>query len=532
MSRHNNVFQRSKTAALLSTTSWVTLLLAGGAALAQQATPIPDVTVNAPLEPLMDGSAAAGYRVKDSTAAGPIWGDLPVQDTPYSISVIPAELIQNIQAYQPEQLIKVIPQITNMNAQMNSAGNPFFYVRGYTITQFTNGSGLGYDGLLAAGGALNNVLDDKEAVQLLSGADAFLYGTGSLAGTINYTLKRPTATPLFDITMGPNAGKNGYVHGDFGGPLNIPGLADGLLGFRLNLVDQGGDIQWKNENIQRQVISGALDIHVTEDLLVQLNAAHYRYKSNGETAEAFVTYATNTLAGKPYVPYPTPPNPQGFGDPSWDAFTSTANNAGVKISYKINDIFSIRAFYDYTNELRPDQTNCSIDYPTQTSGVQSLFCGIFTNYFHTYTNSAYTFLDAKFDTFGAEHRVVTGFTGFASTSLVEQLGTSSGSATFATSLNQTTFQPEPPQTLNFHSGPGYVTTKVYAKNFVLGDEIKFHDFILFAGANYTDRGVESYNLGKSNTGYSNAAISPTASLVYKITPWLSAYATYQHGGPE
>lgn len=46
-------------------------------------TPVPDISVTAPppsespngaapSAPLMDGSAAAGYRVKDSTAAGPI----------------------------------------------------------------------------------------------------------------------------------------------------------------------------------------------------------------------------------------------------------------------------------------------------------------------------------------------------------------------------------------------------------------------------------------------------------------------------
>ena len=55
---------------------------------------------------LFDGSAAAGYRVKETTAAGPIWGDLPLQDAPYSITVVPSAFIENLQAYQPEDVLE------------------------------------------------------------------------------------------------------------------------------------------------------------------------------------------------------------------------------------------------------------------------------------------------------------------------------------------------------------------------------------------------------------------------------------------
>ncbi len=129
----------------------------------------------APHGPPMDGSAEAGYRVKETTAAGPIFGNLPLQDAPYSITVVPSPMIENLQAYQPEDIWRVIPQITNNNTQQNSSGNPFAYVRGFSITQFTNQAGVTYDGLLGgAGGMFSTVLEDKERVELLSGTSGFL----------------------------------------------------------------------------------------------------------------------------------------------------------------------------------------------------------------------------------------------------------------------------------------------------------------------------------------------------------------------
>ena len=142
-----------------------------------------------------------------------------MQDAPYSITVVPASLIENLQAYQPEDIWRVIPQITNSNTQQNTSGNPSAYVRGFAITQFTNQAGVTYDGLLhGAGGMFDTVVEDKERVELLSGTSGFLYGNGSVGGVINNVLKRPTATTYSSVTVGDNAGDNGFVHGDFGGP--------------------------------------------------------------------------------------------------------------------------------------------------------------------------------------------------------------------------------------------------------------------------------------------------------------------------
>jgi iron complex outermembrane receptor protein len=188
-------------------------------------------------------------------------------------------------------------------------------------------------------------LEDKERVEVLSGVDGFLYGTGSVGGNINYVLKRPTAAPYYSVTAGDNAGANGYIHGDFGGPQNIPGLADGLIGYRLNIVEQGGHTSIYNQSIQRDLISGAFDIHLPYDILLQLNAEHSNYHVWGITPSFNVNTSIN--------PYLASANPSNVFSPPWTQSINQTDTGGLKLTWKLNDIFTIRAAYAFTREDQP-----------------------------------------------------------------------------------------------------------------------------------------------------------------------------------
>ncbi len=477
--------------------------------------------------PLMDGSAAAGYRVKDTTGAGPIWGDLPLQDTPYSITVVPSPLIENLQAYSIDDLVKVIPQVTNAVPLQNINGNSMLYLRGFEITQFTNNSGVTYDGMLGgAGGMFYTSLEDKERVEVLSGVNGFLYGTGSVGGNINYVLKRPTATPYNAITIGDNAGDNGFIHADFGGPLNIPGLKDGLFGYRLNIVGQTGDTSLVGQSVQRNLISAAIDIHPSDNFLIQLNAAHSNYHIDGTTPQFSTTLN----------PYPAPVDPSKIVANPWLQFIDETDTAGIRINWKLNDFLTLRTSYDYTYEYRP-QILYLWNNIKNYNGLTSLQFLSGSQPDTWYTNSGYAFIDAEFSTFGVQHKLTGGFTGFS------QFTNNGGSLT---NLGAS------PQTINFYNlgsvaqpleatttTTGYVGNHLFAKNFILGDEIKFGDkLIVFAGGNYTFLGTEAFSStgsGAPTGGYDKGALTPSVSIVYKLVPWLSAYATYQEslqGGGE
>ncbi len=76
------------------------------------ATPVPKVSVQGAAPdsgPQADGSAVDGYRVRSSTAAGPVLGNLAQLDTPYSINVMPQPLIENFQAYRRTRFFNSTP---------------------------------------------------------------------------------------------------------------------------------------------------------------------------------------------------------------------------------------------------------------------------------------------------------------------------------------------------------------------------------------------------------------------------------------
>ncbi len=463
------------------------------------------------------GSAAAGYLVTDTTAAGPVWGDMKLQDAPYSMSVVSGELIENLQAYQPEQLVKVIPQITQVNPNQNSGqGNPLFYIRGFAVSQYTNNTGFTYDGLGGVGGVIDTVLEDKERVEFLSGVDGFLYGIGSVGGNLNYVLKRPTAVSYNSITVGSNAGANGYVHGDFGGPIGDK------FGYRINVVEQSGDTSITNQNIERDLLSAAFDVRPSDDLLIQFNAAHADYHVNGLTP-GFVT--SGAAAGL----YNRPPDPAKVSSPSWTQQSDRSDNVGANVTWTPNDIVTIRAAYGFTDELTPEGLGTTYRWSSPNEiGTSSAAVANQNVPTRRDTNSVYLFSDTKFSTFAVDHKLTVGFTGWTTdytsgSPAVSLSGATSVPCDITTSCNFN----EP--NVTYTPVKSYVQNRRYVRNYVLGDEIKFGDqWTLLAGATYAGVATDGYSAsGVKTSVLSNDAVTPSASLIYKARPWLSTYATYQ-----
>ena len=71
--------------------------------------PTTEVTVTAEKEKKpKEGSAEAGYKVDNVTTTGP-WGQMPLQDTPYSLSVMPKDLIENTISTNQDRLFAINP---------------------------------------------------------------------------------------------------------------------------------------------------------------------------------------------------------------------------------------------------------------------------------------------------------------------------------------------------------------------------------------------------------------------------------------
>ena len=71
-----------------------------------------EVTVKAEKEKKpKEGSAEAGYKVERTATTTVPWGQMKLQDTPYSIMVMPQELIENVQAPSVDMLYRMNPLV-------------------------------------------------------------------------------------------------------------------------------------------------------------------------------------------------------------------------------------------------------------------------------------------------------------------------------------------------------------------------------------------------------------------------------------
>ncbi|WP_276677306.1 TonB-dependent receptor, partial [Nitrosomonas europaea] len=169
---------------------------------------LPPLTVST--ASLKQGTAEEGYRVSNISGIG-LWGERSLRDTPYSMSIVPSDLIENVNAQNMGQIFKMNP-LTQEPMIQNFTGTPHVTIRGFpTLNPI-------YDGIPMAGvnGSAVSVIE-IDRVEILSGTSGFLYGGGRVGGAINYVTKSPTNVPLRRLTFGNYGGTQFYGHADIGG---------------------------------------------------------------------------------------------------------------------------------------------------------------------------------------------------------------------------------------------------------------------------------------------------------------------------
>ncbi len=182
---------------------------------------LPLMTVSTSADNLKQGTAEEGYRVSNVSGVG-LWDERSLRDTPYSISVVPSDLIENINAQNMGQIFKMNP-LTQEPIIQNFTGVPFVVIRGFESANPI------HDGIpMASDGSAVSVIE-IDRVEILSGTSGFLYGGGRVGGAVNYVTKNSTDVPLRRLTFGNYGGTQFYGHADvsgkFGrrGPIRLPG---------------------------------------------------------------------------------------------------------------------------------------------------------------------------------------------------------------------------------------------------------------------------------------------------------------------
>ncbi len=473
--------------------------------------PTTEVTVKAEKESKpKEGSTELGYKVENTTTTGP-WGQMKLQDAPYSIMVMPSEMIENVQASTPDDLYRINP-LVQLWTPTGRAPNPGVILRGFSQN---NGNGRAEDGIHAQ--LESQSLEDKERVEVITGLSSFLYGPGNVGGMVNFVSKRPTWTPLYSITGGNYGGSEYYAHGDIGGPIYKDKVA-----YRLNVLTEDGDTDVHYQSIKRNLVSGALDWRVTDSLLLQFNGSHEENRVDG--AAPFWFFTSNAL-GAATAFHPSAPDAEKNWGQKFAEYSISTDKATERLTWDLNDVFTLRAAYRYSVDDFKDAAIFANNFVTANDGSyrQILFKR---PEYHATSNGGYALLDAKFKIGSIENKVTAGYYGDR---LAEQFGNGSYASAFVNNLNFSapTYISQPAFT-----GDGGSLTRddaVESRNVLIGDELKFTDaWSALIGVNYTEIIEKNYDsiTGALTSQYDQGKATPTASLLYKPVPWVTTYATY------
>jgi len=468
---------------------------------------------------LHDGSAADGYSNDGVTNIG-IWNKRSLQETPYSINVVAADFIQNIQATSSDQLFKMNP-VTQFSWPQAQNDSPYIYTRGFqTGTSSRNGvTRDGYDHGVS--------MADVAKVEVLTGMSGFLYGAGNIGGMVNYVSKRPTDERFSAVTVGNTSGANAYVHGDLGGRLGH----DGDFGYRMNVLTQDGETAVAQQHAERNFVSLALDWQATDDLLIQLDGSFRDYQLNGRQGYWSLGKDQTQASGKAIRPDADDVDSDLLWGQTWAYQNTKTERFGANLDWTITDVVSLRAGY-----LNEEVTRHSALSFNTINADSSYSQSTHTNRKAPHTIDSvggFVLLDVTFTTGAIDHTLITGYRYSDNQQARFRDGRSNKLKQQNLSFAAPTNVAEPIWQEYGVQG-SYVRAKWGTTNISLGDDIRFNEqWSTLVGLSYANIYAKGFNKSLAPTyHYDESALTPSVSVIYQPQDNITTYVSYMEGLEE
>lgn len=270
-----------------------------------------------------DDIVVRGVRADDSYApqksTGASKADVPLLETPQSVSVVTREQIEDRNFFTVGEALQ---QVTGVTVMPFDGSNPDFRARGFVLD-------LVYDGIPSAfsSGIQEFDLSIYERIEILRGPSGLFRGSGSPGGVVNFVRKR--GLPTFQVAGALSAGSWNNYRGelDVGGPID----AAGRLRVRAVASYHDRDFFADGASTQKKVGYAALDYDLTPTTTI---GASYTYQRN----EAHNPYTGQpAFADGSFLDYP-----RDFTvTADWNLFLDKTEEAAAEVEQSIGD-WSIR----------------------------------------------------------------------------------------------------------------------------------------------------------------------------------------------
>ncbi len=439
------------------------------------------------------------YDVQDVNAGA--LGVRSLQDLPFAVGSYTVDTIENQRARTALDVLRNDPSVTPTSGFSSFDG---VAVRGFSANSFNN---VRRDGLLA--NIYSDVpLENKERVDVLKGLSGFLYGVGEPSGIVNYVLKRPTRERFASVSAEVRSYAGRYASVDAGGPLNEAGT----VGYRFNAASERvGDFTHFGD-LRRDFLSGAVDIKLNRDALLQLDFDWQRKslaasgmigpRSDGLLVPAR-SFDPRTLVGQP-----------------WGQYKTDAWNLGARLSYALGE------HWDLTAQLALSRTkrNAIFFNASKVAPNGDVLAGNTRYEGEAYpTTAGQVFTTGRFDTGSIGHEAVIGYS-------YSSLQSPDGDYLRFPQYIGNIYRPLPYFAPFIPEDTHLPASKARQSSLFASDTISFGpNWQLLIGARHIDYGSDIGSKYDGTPKYTTNVTVPTVSAMYKPSERTTFYATYGEG---
>lgn len=446
------------------------------------------------------------YRVDKVDSIGPL-GTTPILDTPYSVGILPEDLIKNSQAVNFKDVSKYLPLVAYQEQQGPDILRP--QTRGMQGGNFQNTRLDGMTMFITVATAM----EQFQQIEVVNGLSASLYGPANPSGMFNFVSKRPTDYDLREVTATYNSGSIGTAHVDLGGRIDT----NGIVSYRLNVLFGEGDGYVEHSHQRRVLGDIGIDVRPWERTVLELNYSDYTLVDKGYPG--WFTYGEA-------IQLPSAPDPDrvGYGQ-RYAGVDLRTRIATARIKHDLNSDWHV--VVGVLNQDASRDINTPVNNLTSNTGnYVSSFANGFAPRFIMTSDTAY--LNGSFNTWGIAHDLTLGTAGYKSqtyavTTPASAAGVRLGTANFYSPQVFPEPAAGPPNTL-----ANYNSSNVYQQGLNLNDSVEFDEHWGVRGGISQDWfHVNNYNAKSVATpGYASHGVSPTGSLLFKPASNMTAYFTY------
>ena len=463
------------------------------------------VTANPPADKAADALAGAGF-ISSDIELGPS-GNKARLDTPFSTTTLSQQMIASQQAQSVSELLKYTPSAQMQARGGMDVGRP--QSRGMQGSVVAN-SRLDGLNIVSTTAFPVEMLERLDVINSLTGA---LYGPASPAGQFNFIAKRPTSQRLNRLTLGYQSRSAWNGHADLGGYFDD----ENLVGYRLNLLNEDGEGSVDNNTRRRKLISLALDFTLQPGTLLQLDASHYEFLQKGYVGG--FSYAAN-------IPLPAAPNPKNknFTLPTAGNDLTTDTVSSHLIHY-FNDEWSLTAGLGFQQADRAMRSVANSLIDSQGTITRSLNDSAAAGRFRVLSNNLA--LSGHVNTGRVGHDLAFATSGSA-WSIFSAKEASQRYNLGSSSINSPTAMQDPTNGRINKNGSRYKSSENRQQSVTAGDTLTFTpqwSAMIYLSQSW----LNSRNFSRQGTKTSQVnenGLSPSAALMYKVTPSLMAYLSY------